>query len=125
MKTDELDDGMFTTWEFKGVEIKPLSYARKWQISKLVNLGDGTPYDMAMAIFLFVCKQSDISKGIRNPAYIDAKFEEWMNKIELEFDDFNEGAGKMIGEVMAHSNKNRASPVDSDDPSLMADPLGN
>ena len=124
MKQNTLDESMFKTWEFKGIEIKPLSYARKWQISKLVNMSDGTPYDMAMAIFLFICKQSELERGLRNNAFIDRKFAEWMDKIELEFDDFGEEAGEMIGEVMAHSNKNRAAPVE-DDITMMADPMGN
>jgi hypothetical protein len=124
-KTQLDDDGMFTTWEFKGIEIKPLSYARKWQISKLVNMKDATPYDLAMMIFLFVCKQSEIERGLRNNAFIDKKFFQWMNKVKLEFSDFDGNAGEMISEVMAHSNKNQAEPVESDDPNLIADPTGN
>ena len=118
-------ESMFKTWEFKGIEIKPLSYARKWQISKLVNMADGTPYDMAMCIFLFICKKSDLSKGLRNNAYIDNKFEKWLDKVELEFSDFGKEAGQMITEVMEHSQKNQAEPIINEDPSMTADPVGN
>jgi hypothetical protein len=117
------DDTLHKTWEFKGTEIKPLSRARKFHLSKLVDFTKISPWDIAVLIFALSCDQSTLMKGLRNPEWFDQKVSEWIEKKKLDMADFNEESLTIIREVMEHSDENKAKPVA--DPNMMEDPLGN
>ena len=121
--TTDTENSMFQTWEFKGIEIKPLSYARKFKASKLVDFSKVTPWDMAVLTFALVCDELTLSKGTRDPSWFDEKVSEWINKNKITMEDFNESAMATIKSVMENSDANKAIPIT--DPSMMPDPLGN
>jgi len=118
-----MNDTLHKTWEFKGIELKPLSRARKFHLSKLVDFSKISPWDIAVLIFALQCEQSELMKGLRNPEWFDGKVSAWIEKQELEMSDFNEETLSIIQEVMEHSETNKARPVA--DPNMMEDPLGN
>ena len=117
------DDTLHKTWEFKGIEIKPLARARKFHLSKLVDFSKITPWDIAVLIYGLICQQSALMKGLRNPEWFDAEVNKWIESEKLEMDDLNEDALEIIKEVMDHSESNKARPIA--DPNMMEDPLGN
>ena len=117
------DDTLHKTWEFKGIEIKPLSRARKFHLSKLVDFARITPWDLAALIYGLICPQSEISKALRKPEWFDETVSRWIEKEKLEIADFGQEAQTVIQEIMEHSEANKAKPVS--DPDMMEDPLGN
>lgn len=117
------DDTLHKTWEFKGIEIKPISRARKFHLSKLVDFSKITPWDIAVLIFALSCHESVLMKGIRKPESFDLEVNAWIESAQLDMADFDEGTLGIIREVMEHSDSNRAKPID--DPNMMPDPMGN
>lgn len=117
------EDSLFQTWEFKGMEIKPPSYARKFKTSKLVDFTRITPWDIAVLIFALTCDEKTLTKGLRNQTGFDEKVSEWIESEKLTMEDFDESAMATIKEVMENSDANRATPIS--DPSMMPDPMGN
>lgn len=121
---NEIDDGMFTTWEFKGVEIKPISYGRKNHIVSIAAGYPAGPTMFACCLYGAICPLKEITKGLRNVDFFTGKVTDWMEEIELGPDDY-EDLGRIYMAIMEHSGKNQAVPIDNDDPSTMEDPLGN
>jgi hypothetical protein len=119
-----LDDGMFTTWEFKGIEIKPISYARKNHIVSIASGYPPGPTMFATCIYGAICPIGEIIKGLRNVDSFTERVTTWMDEIELEQDDYEE-LGRIYMAIMEHSGKNQAVPIESDDLSMTADPVGN
>jgi hypothetical protein len=117
------DDTLHKTWEFKGIEIKPLARARKFHLSKLVDFSKVSPWDIVVLIFGLTCQESVIMKGLRNPEWFDVEVNRWIEKEKLEMSDFDEATLEIIKEVMEHSEMNKAKPIS--DPSMMEDPMGN
>lgn len=122
MNTDTAEAAMFQTWEFKGVEIKPLSIGRKNNLITLARSVPAGPTMFAMVLYGATCKPSEIIRGLRDPDWFIEKVTEWMEKIEMDQDDYEE-LGRIFNELIASTNKNRAVPVS--DPDMMPDPLGN
>jgi len=120
----QLDDGMFTTWEFKGIEIKPISYGRKNHIVSIAAGYPPGPTMFAACIYGAICPVKELIKGLRNVDWFTEKVSDWMEKIELGQGDYEE-LGKTYMAIMEHSGKNQAVPVESDDPNLISDPTGN
>ena len=120
MKTE---DTLHKTWEYKGIEIKPLSRARKFHLSKMVDFKNITPWDIALLLFALTCKEQVLIKGLRNQIFFDEEVSEWIDKEEIEFSDLDESVMDIIKEVMEHSDQNRAVPIK--DESMMEDPSGN
>lgn len=117
------EDTLHQTWEFKGLQIKPLSYSRKFHISKLVDFSKITPWDIAVLIFLMTCDEKTIIKGLRDIEFVDLQVTAWMDRDSLTLEDFGGDTLATIKEVMEHSDSNKAVPVS--DPNMMPDPLGN
>jgi len=117
------DDTMHKTWEFKGIEINPLSRARKFHLSKIVDFSKLTPWDLAVLIYGLICNQSEIVKALRNPQWFDDAVTKWIEKEKLEISDFGEEAQTVLKEVMEHSDTNKAKPIA--DLTMMEDPMGN
>ena len=117
------DESLHQTWEFKGLEIKPLSNARRFHLSKLVDFTAITPWDIAVLMFALSCEQSALIKGLRNREAFDAKVSEWIDGEGLQMSDFNDDTLQIIREVMENADSNKAVPVS--DPNYMADPVGN
>jgi hypothetical protein len=117
------DDTLHKTWEFKGIEIKPLPRARRFHLTKLVDFSKVSPWDIAVLIFALSCDQAELMKGLRNPEWFDGKVSEWIESAKLEMEDFNEESLAIIREVMEHSEENKAKPIA--DPNMMEDPMGN
>lgn len=114
---------MFQTWEFKGIEIKPLTLGRKNNIVTLIAGLPIGPTMFAMAVYGAICPVPEIIKGLRNPDWFTEKVTEWMESIELDQGDY-EQLGTIFKELIENSGKNRAVPVT--DPNMLPDPeLGN
>ena len=116
-------DTQFQTWEFKGLEIKPLSYARRFHLSKLVDFSAITPWDIAVLMFALSCDQRQLIRGMRDRDKFDAEVSDWIESNRLQMSDFDDAALQTIREVMENADTNRAIPVT--DPNMMPDPLGN
>lgn len=122
MTTNE-ETSMFQTWEFKGLEIKPLTLGRKNNIVTLIAGLPIGPTMFAMAVYGAICPVPEIIKGLRNPDWFTEKVTEWMESIELDQGDY-EQLGTIFKELIENSGKNRAVPVT--DPNMLPDPeLGN
>ncbi len=117
------DDTLHKTWEFKGIEIKPVSRARKFHLSKLVDFSKITPWDIVVLVFALTCKDTVLMRGLRDQAWFDQEVSEWIEENEFTMANFDESALLVIKEVMEHSDSNKAVPIS--DPNMMADPLGN
>jgi len=117
------DESLHKTWEFKGTEIKPLSRARKFHLSKLVDFTKLTPWDVAVLIYALTCEESTLIKALRDPDGFNAKVSEWIDGSKLEMADFNDETLTIIREVMENSDENRAVPIT--DPNMLEDPSGN
>jgi len=117
------DDTLHQTWEFKGIEIKPLSRARKFHLSKLVDFSKVSPWDIVVLIFALTCHESTLMRGLRNPEWFDGEVNKWIEKEKLDMSDFDESTLTIIKEVMEHSESNKVKPIS--DPSMMPDPMGN
>lgn len=116
-------DAMYKTWEYRGIEIKPLSRARKFHLSKLVDFQKISPWDIAVLLFALTCKKSVMLRGLRDQAFFDAEVSEWIDKEEIDVADLDDSVMNLIKEIMEHSDSNRAAPIQ--DPSMMPDPMGN
>lgn len=117
------EDTLHKTWEFKGIEIKPLSRARKFHLSKLVDFTKISPWDIVVLVFALTCNESILMKGLRDSSAFDIAVSKWIESEKLEIGDFDESALSIIKEVMEHSDSNRAVPMS--DPNMMEDPMGN
>jgi hypothetical protein len=115
---------MFTTWEFKGIEIKPISYGRKNHLVSIMAGFPPGPTMFATGIYGSICKLSEIIKGLRNVDYFTERVTDWMEEVELCQDDYEE-LGKVFMSIMEHSGKNQAVPIDQGDPNMIEDPVGN
>jgi len=116
-------DTLHKTWEFKGIEIKPLSKARKFHLSKLVDFAKISPWDIVVLVFALTCEEPTLMRGLRDQAWFDLEVSEWIEKNAFEIADFGGDALTVIKEVMEHSDSNKAVPIA--DPNMMPDPLGN
>ena len=117
------DDTLHKTWEFKGITINPLSRARKFHLSKLVDFSKISPWDIVVLIFALTCDEKTLMAGLRNQERFDKQVSEWIEKENLELSDFDDSTLDLIKEVLEHSESNKAVPVS--DPTMMPDPLGN
>lgn len=115
-------DTLHKTWEFKGIEIQPLSYGRRANIRSIALMYPPGPTMFAAAIYGAVCDIKELTKGLRDHDWFTEKVTAWMDKIELTDDD-DDDLGRIFKELMDHSESNKARPVS--DPNLMPDPLGN
>ena len=124
MKTNNMtpDDTLHKTWEFKGIEINPLSYGRRANIRSLIMGYPPSPTMFAAAIFGATCEIKTLTKGLRDPDWFTEQVTEWMEKIKLTTDDDAE-LGRIFRELLDNTEANRAVPIT--DPSMMADPVGN
>jgi hypothetical protein len=119
--TDDLET-LDKTWEFKGIEIMPLSLTRKSHIFSLLNLDSFGVTDAAAFIYGCTCPPEVLRKGRRKPDEFDKKVEEWIEEIQYDSDDYPEAA-RLFKEIMEYANANKAMPIT--DPSLEPDPVGN
>jgi len=120
------EDALSQTWEFKGIEIQPLSYRRKSDVLTIVRRGESEvgPSDIAAFIYGCICPISELMKGKRNLQWFDNQVGEWMDRIKFCQDDAAD-AVRIMTEIMENSAANRAQPIS--DPSMMPDPdaMGN
>jgi len=117
------DDTLHKTWEYKGIEIKPLSRARKFHLSKMVDFSNVTPWDIAVLLYALTCKEDILIRGLRNQTFFDDHVTKWIEKENIEFADLDESVMELIKEVFEHSETNRAVPIK--DESMLEDPMGN
>jgi hypothetical protein len=104
------EDTLFKTWEFKGIEIKPLSYARKANLFSVVDSSNFGMADVAAFLYGCICQESELIKGKRKLEFFDEKVNAWMNKIQFTPEDARVGA-ELITEIINHSDSNKASPI--------------
>lgn len=117
------NDSLYKTWEFQGHEIKPLSNARKFHLTKLVDFTKITPWDIAVLIYALICDPKILTKGLRDLDSFNEEVTNWIDKENIAMGDFNESTLAMVKEVMEHSDSNKASAIV--DPSMAPDPMGN
>lgn len=120
--TETTDDQFFQTFEFKGVEIPPLSYARRSLILGMVNPANLSFMDAPTFLYGAICPQKDLIRARRNPEKFDEAVAAWIDKVEFSEHDADE-ASRVISALLANSDANRAEPTN--DASLSPDPLGN
>ena len=109
----------FKTFEFKGIEIKPLTYARRALVLGMVNLVDPTFMDLPSFIYGCICNERDLIKWRRTPEKFDTAVAKWIDDIKYSIQDCHE-AGEVVASLIKHSNDGRAtSTADTD---LDADP---
>lgn len=118
---EEKEDSMTKTWEFKGIELPPLTYARKSNLLSVINRDNFGPTDVAAFLYGCICDEADLRRARRDPSKFDEKVDRWMNKIQFGTDDFTEGA-TIVSEMISHSDSNQARPIEEDG---IYDPLGN
>jgi len=117
------EDTLHKTWEYRGIEIKPLSRARKFHLSKMVDFSNVSPWDIAVLLFALTCKEDTLIRGLRNQVFFDGEVSRWIENEKIDFTDLDESVMTIIKEVMEHSDMNRAVPVK--DENMMEDPMGN
>jgi hypothetical protein len=115
---DENED-FFKTFEFKGIEIKPLTYARRALVLSMVNLVEPTFMDLPSFIYGCICNERDLIKWRRTPEKFDIAVAKWIDEIKYSIQDCYE-AGEVVGALIKHSNDGRA--TSNEDPTLDADP---
>jgi hypothetical protein len=117
------NDTLYKTWEFQGIEIKPLSNARKFHLTKLVDFSKITPWDIAVLVYALICDSKILTRGLRDLDYFNEEVTKWIDSTNLAMGDFDEKTLEMIKEVLAHSDSNKVSAIT--DPSMAPDPMGN
>lgn len=111
------------TWEFKGLEIKPLSYARKNNIITISGAIPPGPTMFAVAVYGMICPEKELITGLRKTDDFIQRVMEWMEEIKLSTDDYEQLA-KVFKEVLEYTEENRVRPVADLD--MLADPeVGN
>lgn len=115
------NDTLYKTWEFLGLEIKPLTNARKFHLTKLVDFTKITPWDIAVLIHALVCDEKTLIKALRNAEFFDEQVSKWINDGKIDMSHFNEESLSMIKEIMEHSDTNKVIPIT--DPSMTPDPV--
>ena len=118
------NDTHLTTWEFKGVEIKPLSLVQKAHITSLLSSsfinGSFGPSEVALFLYACICPEAELRKGKRNPAWFDEQVDVWIEKVQFNHsEDFGNGA-ELMKEILNHSEKNQAEPIVDND--MLKDP---
>ena len=116
------DDTLHKTWEFKGIEIKPISYGRRANIRSIALGYPPGPTMFAAAVYGAICELPELTKGLRDPDWFTGRVTEWMDSVKMTMDDDKE-LGRVFREIMDHSESNKAVPIS--DPTMMPDPLGN
>ena len=117
------NDSLYKTWEFQGREIKPLTNARKFHLTKLVDFTKITPWDIAVVIYALICDPQFLTKGLRDLDSFNEQVTKWIDDENIAMGDFNESTLATIKEVMDHSDSNKASAIV--DPTMAPDPMGN
>lgn len=117
------EETLHKTWEYKGIEIKPLTRARKFHLSKMVDFSNISPWDIALLLFALTCKEQILIRGLRNQEFFDGEVSKWIDKEKIDFTDLDESVMELIKEIMEHSDSNKAVPIK--DESMMEDPMGN
>ena len=116
------DDKFHETFEFKGIEVKPLSYARRALVLGLVNPSNLSFMDAPTFIYGCICPESELIRARRNIEAFDTKVAQWIESIKFGPQD-SEEAASLISKLMTNSEANRAEPVA--DESMLPDPVGN
>lgn len=121
-KTNTTDDQFFATFEFKGIEIKPLSYARRALILGMVNPTSLSFMDAPTFLYGALCPERELIRARRQPEKFDEAVAAWIDKVQFTEHDMEE-ASRVISAMLNNSDANRAEPIN--DASLSPDPLGN
>ena len=114
------NENFLKTFEFKGIEIKPLSYARKASIlGLLANPSAPTFTDIPTFIYGTICLESELIHARRKPEAFDVAVNRWMDQVKYQPEDV-EAAGQLIRELLENSEADKAQPME--DVSLASDP---
>ena len=113
------NENYFKTFEFKGIEIPPLTYARRACVLGLVNLVTPTFMDLPSFIYGCICKEKDLISYRRQPEKFDIAVAKWIDDIKYSIQDCYD-AGEVVAAIMKHSEDGRATSME--DRSLDADP---
>ena len=119
MTQPDENENYFKTFEFKGIQIPPLTYARRACILGLVNLVEPTFMDLPSFIYGSICNWNDLVGYRRSPRKFDFAVTKWIDEVKYSMQDCNE-AGEVIAALIKHSNEGQA--VSNGDPDLDADP---
>jgi hypothetical protein len=125
-----LDDESFLTLDqitFKGVVIKPPSYARRACILSLVDLGNPQIIDVAGFLYGCICSEAEILAAKRNLPRWDKAVCDWINRVEYSETDSKE-ALEAVSAILAQTEKNKTIAVkprsENDNLDFTPDPNG-
>jgi len=107
--TLDLDEEYLREFEFKGITIQPLSYARRACILGLVNLSDPEFIDLPTFIYGCLCPERELIRARRKPETFDAAVFAWINQVKYTIQDADEAAS-LIASILTHSESGRAVP---------------
>ena len=114
------NDDYLKTFEFKGIEIKPLSYARKASILGLLSNPQAPTFsDIPTFIYGCICPESELIRARRKPETFDAAVNRWIDSVQYGTNDV-ESAGNLIRDILENSDADKAQPLE--DGSLASDP---
>lgn len=114
------NDNYLKTFEFKGIEIQPLSFARKASIlGLLANPSSPTFTDIPTFIYGCICPEAELIRARRKPETFDVSVNKWIDKIQYGTGDV-EAAGELIRAILENSDADKAQPTS--DESLAPDP---
>ena len=116
------DKGFFDSFDFKGIEIQPLTYARRALILGLVNPAALSYMDAPTFLYGAICPERELIRARRTLEAFDTAVATWIERVKFSSADSDE-AGRVIQALLEHSEENKAEPVT--DASLQSDPLGN
>ena len=114
------NENFLKTFEFKGIEIKPLSYARKASIlGLLANPSAPTFTDIPTFVYGTICPESELIRARRKPEAFDLAVNRWMDQVQYQPEDV-EAAAELIRSLLENSEADKAQPME--DVSLASDP---
>jgi len=117
-----MNDTMNETFEFKGIEIQPLSYGTK---ANIITLCAGIPPGVSLfatAIYGAICPRKELIKALRDPDSFSERVTAWMDEIKLCRED-HESLGSVFMALFENSDANKAEPIT--DSNFLSDPSGN
>lgn len=113
------NENFIKTFEFKGIEIKPLSYARRACALSVCNLSAPTFLDPPTFIYACICPETELTRARRKPEAFDTAVNKWIEEVRYTEKDAEE-AGNLIKALLENSEADKAQPLT--DESLQSDP---
>jgi hypothetical protein len=115
------NENFLKTFEFKGIEIEPLSYMRKTCLLTIVDLSAPEFLDIPRFLYGAICNPKELQRAVEKsnrPAFT-ASVLKWAESINYTLEDA-EPAATIIKALLDNSEADKAQPME--DASLAPDP---